>query len=129
MNTAFYYLDPIDRFELCAGVYDDCDDWGADMFVVICVLNACSGFAFVAERFMLDNSLLTTVDRSLDSCIAMNRSLPNVLSGGIGAPAAPAEHKIEGTITKTTIEDTVHAPVAERMPGQCNMLLAEAAVL
>ncbi|KAJ7581296.1 mitochondrial putative NAD(P) transhydrogenase [Mycena floridula] len=153
---------------------------GADMPVVICVLNAYSGFALVAEGFMLDNSLLTTVGSligvsgsilSYIMCVAMNRSLPNVLFGGIGAPAAAAEHKIEGTITKTTIEDTVDAlgnaenvilvvgygmavakaqyaiseictilrargvnvrfaihPVAGRMPGQCNVLLAEAAV-
>ncbi|KAH9901379.1 PNTB-domain-containing protein [Cubamyces lactineus] len=153
---------------------------GADMPVVITVLNAYSGFALVAEGFMLDNPLLTTVGSligvsgsilSYIMCVAMNRTLTNVLFGGISAPAGQAEHKIEGTITKTTVDDTVDAllnaesvilvvgygmavakaqyaiadivkmlkskgietrfaihPVAGRMPGQCNVLLAEASV-
>ncbi|KAI0374876.1 PNTB-domain-containing protein [Pilatotrama ljubarskyi] len=153
---------------------------GADMPVVITVLNAYSGFALVAEGFMLDNPLLTTVGSligvsgsilSYIMCVAMNRTLTNVLFGGISAPAGQAEQKIEGTITKTSVDDTVDAllnaesvilvvgygmavakaqyaiadivkmlrskgietrfaihPVAGRMPGQCNVLLAEASV-
>ncbi|KAK2731318.1 hypothetical protein FQN55_004777 [Onygenales sp. PD_40] len=152
---------------------------GADMPVVITVLNAYSGFALVAEGFMLNNPLLTTVGSligvsgsilSYIMCVAMNRSLTNVLFGGISAPSA-AEHKIEGEISKTSIEDTAESlanaesviivvgygmavakaqyaiseitrmlrakgikvrfaihPVAGRMPGQCNVLLAEASV-
>ncbi|KAL0581556.1 hypothetical protein V5O48_000485 [Marasmius crinis-equi] len=152
---------------------------GADMPVVICVLNSYSGFALVAEGFMLDNPLLTTVGSligvsgsilSYIMCVAMNRSLANVLFGGIEA-APVQEHKIEGVITKTSVDDTVEAlsnsdnvilvvgygmavakaqyaiseicsilrsrgvnvrfaihPVAGRMPGQCNVLLAEASV-
>ncbi|KAG9242005.1 NAD(P) transhydrogenase, alpha chain [Calycina marina] len=152
---------------------------GADMPVVITVLNAYSGFALVAEGFMLDNSLLTTVGAligvsgsilSYIMCVAMNRSLQNVLFGGI-APADNSEYKMEGSITKTNIEETTDAlataesviivvgygmavakaqyaiseivamlkakgvavrfaihPVAGRMPGQCNVLLAEASV-
>lgn len=152
---------------------------GADMPVVITVLNAYSGFALVAEGFMLDNPLLTTVGAligvsgsilSYIMCVAMNRSLSNVLFGGI-ASAPVSDYKIEGAITQTSIEDTVEAmvnadsvilvvgygmavagaqhpiaeivsilrargtnvrfaihPVAGRMPGQCNVLLAEAAV-
>lgn len=38
----------------------------------------------------------------------MNRSLTNVLFGGIAAPAE-SDYKIEGQITKTTIDDTVDA--------------------
>ncbi|KAL7283379.1 hypothetical protein ACG7TL_002809 [Trametes sanguinea] len=152
---------------------------GADMPVVITVLNAYSGFALVAEGFMLDNQLLTTVGAligvsgsilSYIMCVAMNRTLTNVLFGGISAPAQ-MDQQIEGSITKTTVDDTVDAlvnaesvilvvgygmavaraqyaiadivrmlrskgiqtrfaihPVAGRMPGQCNVLLAEASV-
>lgn len=152
---------------------------GADMPVVITVLNAYSGFALVAEGFMLDNPLLTTVGAligvsgsilSYIMCVAMNRSLTNVLFGGI-APTVQSGSKIEGEITKTTSEETAEAlvnaesviivvgygmavskaqyaladfvknlrskgitvrfaihPVAGRMPGQCNVLLAEASV-
>lgn len=42
-------------------------------------------------------------------CVAMNRSLTNVLFGGIGATAPTETHKIEGVITKTSVEDTVEA--------------------
>ncbi|ERS98718.1 NAD(P) transhydrogenase [Sporothrix schenckii 1099-18] len=156
---------------------------GADMPVVITVLNAYSGFALVAEGFMLDNPLLTTVGAligvsgsilSYIMCVAMNRSLTNVLFGGIGttAPAADGEQKkIEGTVVQTNVEETAESlvnaesviivvgygmavakaqyaiaeitqmlrskgvqvrfaihPVAGRMPGQCNVLLAEASV-
>ena len=39
----------------------------------------------------------------------MNRSLTNVLFGGIASPVSVDAHKIEGTITKTTVDDTVDA--------------------
>lgn len=39
----------------------------------------------------------------------MNRSLTNVLFGGIGTNASVETHKIEGTITKITVEDTAEA--------------------
>ncbi|RYP78196.1 hypothetical protein DL771_000673 [Monosporascus sp. 5C6A] len=152
---------------------------GADMPVVITVLNAYSGFALVAEGFMLENPLLTTIGAligvsgsilSYVMCVAMNRSLTNVLFGGISAPAT-TEYKMEGSVTQTTADDTAEAllnaenviivvgygmavakaqyaiseitnmlrakginvrfaihPVAGRMPGQCNVLLAEASV-
>lgn len=103
-------------------------------------------------------------------CVAMNRSLTNVLFGGI-TQAEQTGPAIEGTVIPTTVEDTVDAltnaetviivvgygmavakaqypiaeitqmlrargikvrfaihPVAGRMPGQCNVLLAEASV-
>ncbi|KAJ6572918.1 PNTB-domain-containing protein [Mycena sp. CBHHK59/15] len=92
---------------------------GADMPVVITVLNAYSGFALVAEGFMLDNPLLTTVGSligvsgsilSYIMCVAMNRSLPNVLFGG--ATAVPQEtREMEGTITQASTDDAVDALV------------------
>ncbi|KAJ5919646.1 hypothetical protein N7454_009481 [Penicillium verhagenii] len=152
---------------------------GADMPVVITVLNAYSGFALVAEGLMLNNPLLTSVGSligvsgsilSYIMCVAMNRSLTNVLFGGIGTQVQ-SQKKIEGEVTQTSIDDTVEAlsgaesviiivgygmavakaqyalaeivsilrsrgvtvrfaihPVAGRMPGQCNVLLAEASV-
>lgn len=152
---------------------------GADMPVVITVLNAYSGFALVAEGLMLNNPLLTSVGSligvsgsilSYIMCVAMNRSLTNVLFGGISAPVQ-SQKKIEGKVTQTSIDETVEAlsgaenviiivgygmavakaqyalaeivrllrargvnvrfaihPVAGRMPGQCNVLLAEASV-
>ncbi|KAH8890055.1 NAD(P) transhydrogenase mitochondrial precursor [Thozetella sp. PMI_491] len=152
---------------------------GADMPVVITVLNAYSGFALVAEGFMLDNPLLTTVGAligvsgsilSYIMCVAMNRSITNVLFGGIAAPTT-SDYKIEGSVTQTNVDETAEAltnaesviivvgygmavakaqyaisditqmlrskginvrfaihPVAGRMPGQCNVLLAEASV-
>lgn len=39
----------------------------------------------------------------------MNRSLINVLFGGIGTIAPSETTKIEGTVTKTTVDDTVEA--------------------
>jgi NAD(P) transhydrogenase len=128
---------------------------------------------------MLDNSLLTTVGSLIGvsgsilswiMCKAMNRSLINVLFGGI-AETTTEGTKIEGTVVPTTVDDVVDSlanaenviivvgygmavakaqyaisefvqllrskginvrfaihPVAGRMPGQCNVLLAEASV-
>jgi hypothetical protein len=39
----------------------------------------------------------------------MNRSLTNVLFGGISAPVTSEAHKIEGTVTTTTVDDTADA--------------------
>ncbi|KAF5377043.1 hypothetical protein D9757_007705 [Collybiopsis confluens] len=177
--VAAAYLGASTLFSFMQGYTTTAAIGGADMPVVICVLNSYSGFALVAEGFMLENPLLVTVGSligvsgsilSYIMCVAMNRSLANVLFGGIGTTTA-TETKIEGQITKTRVEDTVDAlsnadnviivvgygmavakaqyaiseivsilrsrgvnvrfaihPVAGRMPGQCNVLLAEASV-
>lgn len=148
--------------------------------MVITVLNAYSGFALVAEGFMLDNPLLTSVGAligvsgsilSYIMCVAMNRSLTNVLFGGLSTPTAVQEFKPQGEVTQTNVDELADAllnsesvilvvgygmavakaqyaissivshlrskgitvrfaihPVAGRMPGQCNVLLAEASV-
>merc|ERR1712227_716844 len=155
---------------------------GADMPVVITVLNSYSGWALCAEGFMLNNNLMTVVGALIGAsgailsyimCVAMNRSLPNVILGGFGTgdtgTGKPME--ITGTATVWDQEQTVAAmvdakniiivpgyglavakgqypvaemvtllkkkgknvrfgihPVAGRMPGQLNVLLAEAGV-
>merc|ERR1712165_19790 len=155
---------------------------GADMPVVITVLNSYSGWALCAEGFMLDNNLMTVVGALIGSsgailsyimCVAMNRSLPNVILGGFGTSTTGTGEamKITGEATLWNVDDTVQAmteakniiivpgyglavakgqypvaelvsilkkkgkkvrfgihPVAGRMPGQLNVLLAEAGV-
>lgn len=155
---------------------------GADMPVVITVLNSYSGWALCAEGFMLNNNLLTIVGALIGSsgailsyimCKAMNRSLANVILGGTGtlSKGTGKAKEITGTHTeanadqvaewlvgaknviivpgyglcaaqgqyplaemvKTLKEKGVNVrfgihPVAGRMPGQLNVLLAEAGV-
>merc|ERR550539_1997920 len=155
---------------------------GADMPVVITVLNSYSGWALCAEGFMLDNNLMTVVGALIGSsgailsyimCIAMNRSLPNVILGGFGTSTTGTGEamQITGEATLWNVDDTVQAmveakriiivpgyglavakgqypvaelvdilkkkgksvrfgihPVAGRMPGQLNVLLAEAGI-
>merc|ERR1711976_463423 len=134
---------------------------GADMPVVITVLNSYSGWALCAEGFMLNNNLMTVVGALIGSsgailsyimCVAMNRSLPNVILGGFGTSSTGTGKPMEitGEHTEWNVDDTVNAmveakniiivpgyglavakgqyPVAGRMPGQLNVLLAEAGV-
>merc|ERR1712002_839610 len=155
---------------------------GADMPVVITVLNSYSGWALCAEGFMLNNNLMTVVGSLIGAsgailsyimCVAMNRSLPNVILGGFGTgdTGTGKAMEITGEATIWKVEDTVKAmvdakniiivpgyglavakgqypvaelvnilvkkgkkvrfgihPVAGRMPGQLNVLLAEAGV-
>uniref|UniRef100_A0A3Q1IWC5 NAD(P) transhydrogenase, mitochondrial n=1 Tax=Anabas testudineus TaxID=64144 RepID=A0A3Q1IWC5_ANATE len=155
---------------------------GADMPVVITVLNSYSGWALCAEGFLLENNLMTIVGALIGSsgailsyimCVAMNRSLPNVILGGYGTTSTAGGKPMEivGTHTEVNIDQTIDIikeanniiitpgwglcaakaqypiadmvkmlreqgkavrfgihPVAGRMPGQLNVLLAEAGV-
>lgn len=156
---------------------------GADMPVVVSMLNSYSGWAAAALGFMLSNDLLIVVGALVGSsgailsyimCKAMNRHFLSVIAGGFGSTpkaSSGAATPIEGEITATTVEDVsdmisnakevmiipgygmavaqaqhtvsditktlrkkgvnvrfgIH-PVAGRMPGHMNVLLAEAKV-
>lgn len=154
---------------------------GADMPVVVSLLNACSGLATSAAGFMLSNNLLTITGALVASsgtllsdimCRGINRSMTNVLLGGFGteggtaAAAVPAgdvheisavglagvlfnakrvvivpgyglavaraQHGLADIVSLlrkhgVIVHFAIH-PVAGRLPGHMNVLLAEADV-
>jgi len=157
---------------------------GADMPVVISMLNSYSGWAAAAAGFMLNNDLLIITGALVGSsgailsyimCRAMNRSFFSVIMGGFGsgsgAAASSGGATVEGEAVPTNVEETVEVlgnaksviivpgygmavaqaqhsvaqitkilrdrgtnvrfgihPVAGRLPGHMNVLLAEANV-
>ena len=91
---------------------------GADMPVVITVLNSYSGWALCAEGFMLDMPILTTVGALIGCsgaaltkimCDAMNRDILSVILGGYGTKNSGKGEakKFEGEATTTNVEEVV----------------------
>ncbi|WP_342609737.1 Re/Si-specific NAD(P)(+) transhydrogenase subunit beta [Vibrio tritonius] len=153
---------------------------GADMPVVVSMLNSYSGWAAAAAGFMLDNDLLIVTGALVGSsgailsyimCKAMNRSFVSVIAGGFGQEVAVSSDQEMGEYHETTAEEVAELlknsqsviitpgygmavaqaqypvfditeklrsrginvrfgihPVAGRLPGHMNVLLAEAKV-
>ena len=179
MNSALWLLGAATVITGVLGVHMVMAIGGADMPVVVSMLNSYSGWAAAAAGFMLSNDLLIITGALVGSsgailsyimCRGMNRSFISVILGGFGAAEGTAvaidgEHteiKIDGTvdlirnaksivivpgygmavaqaqhtlseITKDleaagkTVRFAIH-PIAGRLPGHMNVLLAEANV-
>ncbi len=173
-----YYLYAIIGIALMLGILTVLPIGGADMPVVISLLNSYSGLAACAAGLAINNVILIVSGALVGAagiiltnimCKAMNRSLANVLFSGFGAqksatkvegqanPIVPedaylileaansvafvpgygmavaqAQHVVHelGTLLETRGTDVTYAihPVAGRMPGHMNVLLAEANV-
>src|SRR6266705_2159246 len=100
---------------------------GADMPTVISLLNSYAGLAASAMGFVLDNKLLI-IAGALDGASGLIRSV--IIVPGYGMAVAQAQHKVReiyDALTKrgVDVKFAIH-PVAGRMPGHMNVLLAEA---
>ena len=108
---------------------------GADMPVVISMLNSYSGWAAAFSGFMLDQTILIITGALVGAsgailsyimCRAMNRSFVSVILGGFGdAPVAEMTARLREQ--GVNVRFAIH-PVAGRLPGHMNVLLAEAKV-
>jgi len=100
---------------------------GADMPVVIALLNSYSGLAATATGFVLSNNVLIIAGSLVGAsgiiltkimCKAMNRSLTNVLFGGVGAAPSSA--------SKTKGDDIYAGRVKSASPEEIAMLFDNA---
>lgn len=112
---------------------------GADMPVVVSLLNSYSGWTAAAAGFMLENDLLIITGALVGSsgailsvimCRGMNRSIWNVVFGGFGtAGGSSAATKVEGEIVEIDIEGLADSLIAARsvivIPGY-GMAVAQA---
>ncbi len=180
VETGMVYLVAMTILAFILGLHLVLAIGGADMPVVISMLNSYSGWAAAATGFMLGNDLLILVGALVGSsgailsyimCRAMNRHFVSVILGGFGTSGGSVAEAVEGEITQIHADETallvensksvvivpgyglavaqaqypiaeltrrlrekgvnvrfaIH-PVAGRMPGHMNVLLAEAKV-
>ena len=165
---------------LCLGVLAVIPIGGADMPIVVSLLNSYSGLAASMAGFIIGNNVLIVAGSLVGAsgliltnimCKAMNRSLANVLFSGFGAVTGSSSTVVEGEAKAISAEDAYYMleaansvifvpgygmavaqaqhmvreladlleangaevryaihPVAGRMPGHMNVLLAEANV-
>ncbi len=88
---------------------------GADMPVVISLLNALTGIAAALTGIIYDNMVMllggvlvgsSGAILTLLMCKSMNRSLLNVVVGGFGGSSESADGKDQGAVKETTVNDT-----------------------
>src|SRR5471030_2600877 len=100
---------------------------GADMPVVISMLNSYSGWAAAAAGFMLNNDLLIVVGALVGSsgailsyimCRAMGRSFISVIAGGFGGAPVSTEEKDNGDFRETNA-----AEVAELLKAASSVVI------
>jgi NAD(P) transhydrogenase subunit beta len=180
LRNIYILLTSIITLALIIGVLATIGIGGADMPVIICLLNSYSGLAACAAGFVINNNVLIVAGSLVGAsgiiltnimCKSMNRSLANVLFSGFGSATSTGSSAYQGEVKPLSVEDAylileaahnvvfvpgygmaaaqaqhvvcelgeilvengaevkycIH-PVAGRMPGHMNVLLAEANV-
>ena len=117
-SAAKGYLAAGTTFSSALGVHMTASIGGADMPVVITLLNSYSGWALCAEGFILNQPVLTVVGALIGSsgafltkimCDGMNRSLTNVILGGFGTEAGAVQTSEGLTHTEIDTDGTIEA--------------------